>query len=262
MASRKEQKQAARAHREELARKRAAEDQRRRRLSLLLAIAVLAAAVIAIVVATSSGGGSGSAGLARGTKATALGRQVDAQLRGIPQAGMRLGSPSAPVTMTYFSDLECPVCRAFTLDSLGQVIAGAVRSGKLQLQYRSLQTATPDATTFVRQQAAALAAGEQNRLWQYVELFYRQQGQEGTGYATDAFLTGLARQIPGLDLARWQQARGSAALAGKVRSDATAASVAGASATPTLVIKGPKGGKTLSGLVGASTLSSAVAAVS
>jgi protein-disulfide isomerase len=262
MASRKEQKDAARARREELAERHAAEDQRKRRLSLLLAIGGIAIVIVVAVIAAGSGGGSGTSGLATGSKAAATGRQVDALLRGLPQSGTRLGSPSAPVTMTYFSDLECPVCRAFTLDAFGQVIDQEVRSGKLQVQYRSLQTATPDPATFQRQQVAALAAGKQNRLWQYVELFYRQQGQEGTAYATDAYLSGLARQVPGLDIARWKTAQQDASLSSQVRTDATAASVAGANATPTLVIKGPKGTKTLAGLVSASAVEAAVTGVS
>ena len=40
---------------------------------------------------------------------------VNSLLAGIPQSAMRLGSPSAPVTVTEFGDLECPVCRDFAL---------------------------------------------------------------------------------------------------------------------------------------------------
>jgi protein-disulfide isomerase len=261
MSSRREQKEQARAQREELAHRQALADQRRRRLMTLLGIAVAAGAVIAIVVAVSSGG-SKSKSLATGKQATATVRQVSGLLAGIPQSGNRLGAPSARVTMTYFGDLECPVCRDFTLSSLPQVIAQQVRSGKLQIVYRALETATPDAPTFQRQQAAALAAGRQNRMWQYVELFYHEQGQEGTGYATDAYLTGLARQVPGLDVAKWSTDRQAGALLNEVRADATAASVAGASATPTLVIKGPKGSRKLDGLVSPAAVTSAVAAVS
>lgn len=261
MASRKEQKEQARARREELASKQALDEQRRRRLYTLAAVAVIAAVVIVVIVAVGSGG-SGGKGLATGAKARSTSTAVSSLLTGIPQAGNRLGNPAAPVTVSYFGDLECPVCRDFTLTSLPEVIVKEVRSGKLQIQYRSLQTATPDPSTFQRQQVAALAAGKQNRMWQYVELFYHEQGQEGTGYVTDSYLTGLARQVPGLGLAKWNAARSDPALLNEVRADATAASVSGASATPTLIIKGPKGTKTLSGLVSASAVESAVAGVS
>ncbi len=57
---------------------------------------------------------------------------------------------------------------------------------------------------FNSQQLAAYAAGKQNKFWQFTELFYHQQGSEGTGYANDAYLSGLAEQIPGLNLTTWQ----------------------------------------------------------
>jgi protein-disulfide isomerase len=261
MASRKELKEQARAQREAVAEQTTQAEQRRRRLYVLLGLVLAAAAAIAVVIAATSGGGSKHPGLQKGPKANSTARGVNALLDGIPQAGNRLGSPSAPVTVTYFGDLECPVCRDFTLGSLPEVIAKDVRPGKVQIVYRALQTATPEPATFQRQQVAALAAGKQNRMWQYVELFYREQGQEGTPYATNSYLTGLARQVPGLDLAKWKTALGDSALGGEVRSDETAASVAGADATPTLVIKGPRGTKTVAGNVPAAQVESAVAAV-
>ena len=39
-------------------------------------------------------------------------------LQGIPQNGITLGNPNAPVTMKYFGDLECPICKEFTLGAL------------------------------------------------------------------------------------------------------------------------------------------------
>jgi len=51
---------------------------------------------------------------------------------------------------------------------------------------------------------AALAAGKQNHFWDYTELFYRQQGTEGTGYVNDSYLAGLAGQVPGLNLSTWR----------------------------------------------------------
>jgi protein-disulfide isomerase len=45
----------------------------------------------------------------------------------------------------------------------------------------------------------AHAAALQDRLWDYSDLFFRNQGPENSGYATNAFLERLARQTPGLD---------------------------------------------------------------
>src|SRR5262249_58543254 len=125
-------------------------------------------------------------------------RAVNSELAGIPQTGNELGSSSAKVTMDYYGDLECPVCKDFTLGALPQVISKQVRPGTLQIRYRSLETATRDPSTFATQQVAALAAGRQNRMWQYLEPFYREQGQEGTDYVNDSLLSTLTAQASGL----------------------------------------------------------------
>jgi protein-disulfide isomerase len=94
---------------------------------------------------------------------------------------------------------------------------------------------------FVPSQTAALAAGEQQRGWDYIELFYHEQGDETTSYVTDSYLSGLAEQVPGLKYSQWSTARHSQALAGQVAADQQAATAAGYNSTPTIVITGPKG---------------------
>ncbi len=161
---------------------------------------------------------------------------VDSLLAGIPENGSTLGSPKAPVTLVYFGDLQCPFCREFTLGALRPLIATYVRSGKLKIEYRSLQTATRDRTTFETQQVAALAAGRQNKLWPYIELFYLEQGKEDTGYVNERYLEGLAQQVSGLNLIAWSAARTDPALAKVITSDAHVAAHVGFNATPTFLI--------------------------
>ena len=164
-----------------------------------------------------------------------------ALLAGIPQSATTLGSPRAPVTVTEFADLECPVCAAFARGPLARLIAVDVRAGRVKLVYRSLATATPDPATFVTQQAAAYAAGAQGRAFQFIELFYRSQGGEGSPYVTTAYLDRLARQIPDLDHARWRAALADPSFAGQVRADERAAAGLGLTRTPTIVVRGPRG---------------------
>ncbi len=110
-------------------------------------------------------------------------------LAGIPQSGARLGNPQAPVTLIYYGDLECSACRGFAVDAgLSELIANDVHGGRVQVVYRGFETATRDPHTFQAQQVAALDAGQQNHFWDFVELFYRQQGAEGTGYVTNGYL--------------------------------------------------------------------------
>jgi protein-disulfide isomerase len=241
MASRTKQKEEARARRLAEERGRAERATRERRLRMIGGVVVSAIVVVAVFIAISSGG-SGSAGLQTGKKASQVTTAVDQLLNGIPQSGTRLGNPSAPVTLTYYGDLECPVCQAFTLQrGFPQLVANDVKAGKVQVVYRAFQTATRDPTVFKTQQVAALAAGQQERFWNFTELFYRQQGQEGTGYVTDSYLNGLARQTTGLNLSKWESSRNDTALGNQVQTEEQTGASAGVNATPTLVFRGPKG---------------------
>jgi protein-disulfide isomerase len=243
MASRKEQKEQARAQR--LAEERARSERARRDRRLRMIIGAVIGAVILVVVAiaiSSGGGGKAPTGLQKGKAASKTATAVQTLLAGIPQSGARLGNPKAPVTMTYYGDLECPICRDFTLSGgFPQLVSKDVKSGKVQVVYRAFQTATPDAGVFKTQQVAALAAGQQQRFWNFTELFYREQGAEGSGYVTDTYLSGLAKQITGLDLSKWSSQRSNASLANQIVADEQLGSRAGVQGTPTLVFQGPKG---------------------
>ena len=148
-----------------------------------VALVAVAAVAVAIAVAAAAVRRLDSR---HGNAEAKIAAQVQQLLAGIPQSGATLGNPRAPVTMTYYSDLQCPVCAEFTLSSgFPELMANDVRAGKVKIVYRPFDTATRDPQTFQAQQVAALAAGKQNHFWDYVELFYRQQGTEGTDYVTE-----------------------------------------------------------------------------
>ena len=239
------QKAEARARRVAQEKERVEHKRRRRRVLMLGGVVLGAAVVLAVAIAISSGGGS-TARLAPGNGGARITAQIRQLLAGIPQSGATLGNPNAPVTMTYYSDMQCPVCADFTLNGgFPELLSRDVRAGQVQVVDVSLETANRDPQTFQTQQVAALAAGKQNHFWDYLEGFYRQQGAEGTGYVTDGYLTGLADQIPGLDISSWRSARSSSALINQVRSEEQAAVAAGVQGTPTLILRGPRGGAQL-----------------
>lgn len=242
MASRKEQKEAARRRRIAEEEAAAAKARRDRRLRMLLGVVIGAAAVVGVAIAISSGGSS-SGGLVKPDShaETKLVSQVDTLLKGIPQSGDTLGNPNAPVTMTYFGDLECPTCRAFTVDGgFPQLIQNDVRDGKVKVVYNAFETATRDPSVFKNQQVAALAAGKQKKFWDFTELFYHQQGQEGTDYVTEPYLETLARQA-GLNLSTWKSDRSDPALTTEMTKQVSSGTAQGIQGTPTLIFQGPKG---------------------
>jgi protein-disulfide isomerase len=268
MASRTKQKEEARARRLAEERARAEQAQRQRRMRLVGGVVLIAIVIVGVAIAISSGGGSSSSSASLGTPAAKQSAAaVTSELSGIPQSGNRLGSASAKVTVTEWGDLECPICRDFADAGGKQLIAKDVKSGKVQLVYRSLETATgsaPDAATiFPVQQAAALAAGQQGHAWDYILTFYKLQGQESSGYVNTAFLNGIAKLVPGLNFAQWSSARNSPNVTSQVSADAAAAASKGFNSTPTLVVQGPKGqAQPLVGNVDYSAIESAIKSVS
>src|SRR5271155_2239280 len=113
MASRAEQKAAARAQREALQAQHAEAAKRRQRLSIVAGVLGLAVILVGIAIIVSSSKSGASSKL---TAPAAL--AVQKELAGIPQSGTRLGNPAAPVTIGFFGDFECPICKNFDLGTL------------------------------------------------------------------------------------------------------------------------------------------------
>jgi len=239
--TRKQRREQARAQRKALEESEAASAKRRARLTQLGIVAAIVLAIV-VVILIATGGGGGGKPVQAGTKASnETVTTVNALIDGIPQSTNTLGNPNAPVTLQYFGDLECPICKEFTLGALPSIIQKWVRTGKLKIEYRSLETATREPEVFKTQQIAALAAGKQNKMWNFVETFYHEQGEEDSGYVTESYLQGIAKQVPGLNLTQWTSDRNDGELAKQVTSDEEAAKTNGFNGTPSFLI-GRSGG--------------------
>jgi protein-disulfide isomerase len=259
MASRTRQKEEARARRLAEERARAEQAQRTRRMRMLGGVIVVAIVIVGVVIAVSIG--SSTSGGSKPVRASSPASKaavaaVSGLLNGIPQSGETLGSPSAPVTITEYADLDCPVCDAFALPSnrntsdgtpgtgyFDQLVNQYVRTGKVKVVYRSLETATSTAngSMWTQQQAAAYAAGLQGKAWDYIEIYYYEQQPENTSYVTPAYLKAIAEQVPGLNLSSWEANRQNPRLEAQVTSEGQAAIAKGFNSTPTFIIQGPKG---------------------
>jgi protein-disulfide isomerase len=158
---------------------------------------LLAGVLIGVSVA---GSGSGSSSTVTGAAATTT------LIGGIPQSGFTLGSPTAPVRMVEYGDLQCPICREYAVATLPTIVREYVRTGKVQLEFRGIAFLGPDSEKALE---AVTAAAAQNKAWNMIDLLYRNQGEENTGWVTDAKLRAVAAAIPGLSIGGWQSARGS-----------------------------------------------------
>jgi protein-disulfide isomerase len=236
--TRKQRREQARSERKALEQAQAARAARRTRLIQLGSVVGVVVVIIAVVlIATSGGSKSGLPKTKHETNATVS--EISNLLDGIPQSGNALGSPKAPVTLKYFGDLECPICREFTVEALPQIIPKWVRTGKLRIEYISMETATREPEVFKTQQIAAYAAGKQDKAWHFIETFYHEQlpeEQEDAGGVTEKYIQDIASQVPGLNLEQWSTDRGDPELANEITTDAQLASNEGFTGTPSFLI--------------------------
>ncbi len=148
-------------------------------------------------------------------------------LAGIPQRGIVLGNPDAPVTLVEYVDLQCPYCAEWAVRTFPVLVSDYVRTGKLRIVFHGLAFIGPDSDTALR---TALAAGRENRLWDVVAGFYARQGAEN-GWVTDELVDDVVAEA-GLDGAVVRAARGESWVTAELRNAQAAADAAGVQGTP------------------------------
>jgi protein-disulfide isomerase len=229
-----------------------ADERRRNLIKLASALAFVAVAVVVVLIVIS--GNQSEGGDSSELEGVA---EVKRELSGIPQNGMVLGDPKAKVTVLEFADLQCPVCKGYSEEVLPQIIENRVRGGEAKLSFRNFVIIDK---LSIPAGAAALAAGEQRRGWNFVELFYRNQGIERSGYVTDEFLTAIAEAAGVPDIDKWNRDRKSKAVLGEVAASTAEAEELGFNGTPSFAMEGPgaKGTEALGTPESAGALESAI----
>jgi len=159
--------------------------------------------------------------------------------KGIPQNGNVLGSPKAPVTLVQYIDLQCPFCQEFETQAMPKLLARYVRTGKVKIEARPIAFIGPDSE---RGRAGALAAAQQNKMFNYMQLLYLNQGTENTGWLSDAMANAAASSIPGLNLHAWSSARNSSTVKDQSTQFDNQATTDNVTETPTVLV-GKTGGQ-------------------
>lgn len=231
MSSRKEQKEQARQDRMAAEQAAAGAQTRSRRLKIIGAVVGGAAIVVLVAVLVSLGGGS--------VNSVEGSDDINARLDGIPQAGIALGKKDAPVTLVEFADLKCPYCRDFSNNALPTIIDDYIKTGKVRIELQ-LQTfldqATPGTPDSTNAATMTLASGFQNKLWNFAEIWYFNQKEEGEVAATDAWLREIGASIPGLDVDKAMADRKDPKIDKQLEAASTAMADAGFTGTPAFLI--------------------------
>ena len=148
---------------------------------------VFLAIIVVVVVIIVAGSGSSSGGDAANV--------VDGRRRsprcstGLPQEGDHAGPKLRPGHPFYeYGDLQCPYCKEYSETYIPKLIEKQVKNGELKIVYRDFIIIGEDS---IPAGEAALAAGEQGKGWDFIELFYRNQGEESSGYVTEEFIEAI-----------------------------------------------------------------------
>ena len=216
-------------------------------LALIVGVAIVVAALLAVL--SQFGGPQGG---------SASGKDLGELYSGIPQDGTTLGEGGAPVTIYLYEDFQCPVCGQFSRQTLPEVVDRDVRSGGVKVVSEPVNVIGPDSVPAAK---AALAAGEQDRYWQYAQLLFEHQGGENSGYVTDEFLKSQAEKTPGLDVGEWGSDLKGSSVTRQLQASQAKAQLAGVQGTPTLIFSGPGGQTELVGFYDYDRISRAMAQV-
>jgi protein-disulfide isomerase len=212
-----------------------------------VALIVIIAIVLAVVLGSGGGGNSNNSSVGNLPKigsdhwagAEQGAPEANALFKGIPQKGLVLGKPSAPVEMEMFIDAQCPICRDYEVNSLPTIVQKYIRTGKVQLHLQPWAFIGPQSKTG---RLAIIAASFQNKGYEYAKVLYDNQGQEDSGWLTDSAMGQIAASVNGLkvqDVLKQKNDSAASTIASKVDELAKKAHVQG---TPTVLV-GPTGGK-------------------
>lgn len=208
-----------------------AAERRTKLLQLAAGVVFLAVAVVIvlIVVNSSENGSGGDVEL----EDVAAANQIFA---GIPQRETTLGDPKAPVELIEYGDLQCPVCKGYSEEVLPPIIESKVKNGEVSLTFYNFVIIGPES---VPAGMALLAAGKQERAWNFLEVFYRNQGKERSGYVTEEFLEAVGKAAGVKDFGRWNRERKAKSLEEEVSATSRQAQELGFNGTPSFAVKGP-----------------------
>lgn len=147
---------------------------------------------------------------------------VDIAIDGSPVKGR----PDAPVTITVFTDFECPYCKQLT-PMLDEVFLRNQDTTKIifkNMPLRFHEFAEPAAR-------AALAAGIQGKFWEMHDILF------AAPQLSNEVIANAAASL-GLDMTRFNQDMNAPAVSQQISSDLKAAQAAGVTGTPTVFING------------------------
>ena len=170
--------------------------------ALYTPVAIIVAGVIIGVSVVVAFGGSGSGG---GGTPTAKVDIEDVDLEGEPY----IGEEDAPVVLAYWSDYQCPYCKAVEVGheqipiepSLPALVRDYVNTGKIRIVFKDYAFLGPDSTTAARYEGAVWELYP-DKFFAWRTAMFNAQDEEHGGFGDEASIVALTAKISGIDVNR------------------------------------------------------------
>ncbi len=167
--------------------------------------------------------------------------EVPAQLAPVSLAaadgfrGFTLGSDSAPVEVTEYSDFECPFCADFAAVQMPVVREQLIATGKVRWRYRDFPLPSHAYSRYAA--LAAQCAGEQGKFWEmHDQLFFKHQWAQA-GKNPAGLFRGFARTA-GLDVDKYNACVDGQRYAARIQASQQEGEALGVNGTPTFFVNG------------------------
>jgi protein-disulfide isomerase len=197
-------------------------------IALAVCVAVLGFAIVSISVGTSDTDQIEITGV----------QAVQSALGGIQEDDARLGSPTAPVTLEVFNDMQCDPCSDWNRDVIVPLIRGPVRDGDLKMVWHHFPMTQ---SGFFLGAFGAVAAAKQDYEWQFIQLFFLNQDKAEDQGADQEFLDNIARGIINLNVEQWQRDIDDPDIEETLVDDETLTAEQRFPAEPAVIVRGPGG---------------------
>ena len=150
-----------------------------------------------------------------------------------------IGQASAPVTIAFWSDFQCPFCKQFETTTLPEIITNYVDTGKIKIVFLDFPFLGPNSMVDA-EYARAIWALYPNQYFAWRTALFNQQPQENSLNATDnlAWITKLTASISGIDETKVAAAvtTNQATYDAAINADRTDGQNFGVNATPSFII--------------------------
>jgi protein-disulfide isomerase len=149
--------------------------------------------------------------------------------------GFTLGSATAPVEVTEYSDFECPFCASFATVQMPVIREQLIAPGKLRWRFRDFPLPIHRYSRYAA--LAAHCAGEQDKFWEMHDQLFTHHQWAQTGSNPRSLFRDFARSV-GVDLDKYDACMDGQRYAGRIEASRLEGEALGVRGTPSFFVNG------------------------